>query len=89
MTLGDKVQRIAQMKARNRAARSLEFVLLARRLAGGKHKGRPVQLVLDARGDDAEHAFMEFRVKNRNRRRRLFILVNHGVGRQLGLLAHA
>ena len=31
---------------------------------------------------------MKIRVKNRHRRWRLFVLVNHGVGRQLGLLAH-
>ena len=31
---------------------------------------------------------MKIRVKNRHRRRRLFVLVNHRVGGQLGLLAH-
>ena len=31
---------------------------------------------------------MKVRVKNRHRRRRLFVFVNHGVGGQLGLLAH-
>ena len=88
VALGHQVQRVTQMKAGNGAARALELMLFARRAAGRKHKGRPVQLVFDARGHDAHHAFMKVRVKNRHRRRRLFVLVNHRVGGQLGLLAH-
>jgi hypothetical protein len=42
MALGHQVQRVAQMKARNRAARALELVLLARRawLAANTKVGR-------------------------------------------------
>jgi uncharacterized membrane protein YqhA len=65
VALGDQVQRVAQVKAGDRAARALEFTLLARRAAGGKHEGGAVQLVLDARGDDADHAFVESRGRTR------------------------
>ena len=88
VALGHQVQRVTQMKAGDRPARALELMLFARRATGRKHKGRPVQLVFDARGHDAHHAFMKVRVKNRHGRRRLFVFVNHGVGGQLGLLAH-
>jgi hypothetical protein len=64
VALGHQVQRIAQVEAGNRSPRALEFVFLARRLAGGKHEGRAVQLVLDARGHDADHAFMKVGVEH-------------------------
>ena len=50
-------------------------MLLARRRAGGKHEGRAVQLVLQARGDDADHAFVEAGVEHADRRRRLVAFV--------------
>ena len=42
MALGHQIQRIAQVKAGDGAARSLELVRLARRAAGSKHKGGTV-----------------------------------------------
>ena len=89
MALGHQVERIAQVKAGDRAARAFEFVLLARRLAGREHEGRAVQLVLDARGDDADHAFVEVGVEHADRGRRLLALVEQRVDHQHRLLAHA
>ncbi len=65
VALGHQVQRIAQVKAGDGAARALELMLLARRAAGGKHEGGAVQLVLDAAGHDAHHAFVKVRGRTR------------------------
>ncbi len=89
MALGDQVQRVAQMKAGNRAARALELVLLAGRLAGREHEGRPVQPVLDARCDDPDHAFVEVGVEHADRRGRLLAVVDQRVDDLHRLVAHA
>ena len=52
MALGEQVQRVAQVKARDRAARSLERAIAAAR----EHEGRAVHALLQARRDDADHA---------------------------------
>ena len=52
--LGDEVERIAQVQAGNRAAGALDDAAFA----GGKGEHRAVQLVLDARGEDADDAFV-------------------------------
>ncbi len=46
--LGNEVERVAQVKAGDGAARALELVLPARRLAGREDEGGTVQPVLDA-----------------------------------------
>ena len=56
VALGDEVERVAQVKARDRAARALQRAVGAAR----EDEGRPVQPVLQAAGDDADHAFVEF-----------------------------
>ena len=89
VALGHQVQRIAQVKAGDRAARALELVLLARRLAGREHEGRAVQLVLDARGDDAHHAFVEVGVEHADGGGRLLAFVEQRFHDLHRLLAHA
>ena len=64
-------------------------MLLARRAAGGKHKGGAVQLVLDAAGHDAHHAFVKVGVEHADGGRGLLALVKQALGHQHGLLAHA
>ena len=88
VALGHQVERVAQVEAGDRAARALELVLLARRLAGREHEGRPVKLVLDARGDDADHAFVEVGVEHADRRRRLLAFLEQRFGHRQRLLAH-
>jgi hypothetical protein len=75
VALGHQVERIAQVETGNRPARTLEFVRLARRLAGREHEGRPVQLVLDARSHDAHHTLVKIRVEDADRRRWLLACV--------------
>src|SRR6185295_19178411 len=53
VALVDEVERIAQVEAGDRAARSLQLVFLAGRLAGREHERRAIELFLDARSDDA------------------------------------
>ena len=55
LTLGHQVERIAQMEARDRTARALEQPVGTAR----EDEGRPMQPVLQAAGDDADHALME------------------------------
>ena len=88
-TLGHQIKRVAQMKAGNRSARTFQFMLFAGCLAGGENESRAVQPVFDARGHDADHAFVKVGTKNCNRRRRRFIAADHRVGGELRLLAHA
>ena len=88
VALGHQVQRIAQMKAGDRAARAFEFMLLTRRLAGGKHKAGPVEFVFDARGYDADHPFIEVRVEYTNRRWRLVLGVKQRLGHLHGYITH-
>ena len=57
--LGHQVKRITQVKTGNRSARAFQLMLFAGCLAGGKYKGGAVQFVLDARGHDADHAFVK------------------------------
>ena len=48
-TFAEKVERIAQVQAGDGAARALEFVLMARRLAGREHEAGPVVTVFQPR----------------------------------------
>ena len=61
VALGDEVERIAQMQTGNRAARTFQFA----GAAAGKDEGRPMQLFLDATGDDADHALVPAGVEQR------------------------
>ena len=61
---------------------------MSRRAAGGKDKRRPVQLVLDARGDDADHALVKLRVKHADGRRWLGIVGKQVFCQQQRLVAH-
>ncbi len=88
VALGHQVQRVAQVKAGDGAARALELVFLALRAAGGEHEGGAVHLVLQARSDDADHAFVEVRVEHDQRRGRLFGCVEHLFGQRQRLVAH-
>src|SRR5712691_4530918 len=56
--LGDEIQRVAQMQARDRAARALDFAGRASR----KRESRAVVAVLDAAGEDPDHALVPGRV---------------------------
>ena len=88
VAFGEQIQRIAQMKTGDRAARALELMRLALGLAGGKHKGGAVQPVFDARGDDADHAFVKFGVKHADGRRGAAAVLAQPLGQGKGLLAH-
>ena len=68
MALADEVERVAQVKARRSSGPSPSA---ARRCAAREDEGRPVQAVLQADGDDADHALVELGVEERQRRRRL------------------
>ncbi len=89
VALGHQIQRVAQVEAWDGAARAFELVLLARRGAGRKHKRGAVQFVLDARGHDADHAFMKVGVEHTNGGRRFFVFVKQRFSDGKGLLAHA
>ena len=85
VALAHQVERVAQVEAGDRTARALEQPVRAAR----EDEGRPVHAVLQARGDDADHALVELGVEQRQRRRRLAV---GGISRsssRLGLLAHA
>src|SRR6266511_4455758 len=56
--LGDEIERIAQMQARDGAARALDFAGRAWR----KREGRAVVAVLDAAGEDPDHALVPGRI---------------------------
>ena len=87
MALGHQIERIAQVKAGDRAARALELVGLALGAAGRKHKGRAVHLVLDARGHDAHHALVKVGLEDDHCRRGC-VRVGPGIGDGHRLLAH-
>jgi hypothetical protein len=93
MALGHQVQRVAQMKAGDRAPRALELMRLARRATGGEDEGGAVQTVFQARGHDADHAFVETGVEHAQRGRRLEVAVDalgqQRFGNHKGLVAHA
>ena len=89
VALGYQVERVAQVKAGNRAARALEHVGLPRRVAGGEDEGRAVQPVFQPRGDDADHAFVKVGVEHGQGRRRDRIGVEQPLGDLHRLLAHA
>ena len=89
VALGQQVQRVAQVKAGDRAARALQLVLASRRAAGGEHEGGAVPAVLQPGGDDADHAFVEVGVEHRQGRRRLLRDVDQALGDLHRLLAHA
>ena len=89
MALGQQIQGVAQMKTRNRTARSLEFMRLAGRAAGGKHEGRPMPCVLDARGHDAHYALVKPLVKYANGGRRHGVGIEQLAGQGQGMFAHA
>ena len=59
LDLGDEIEHVAQMNARNRAPRALEFTFGR----AGEGDGRAVHLFLDARGDETDDAFAEAVVK--------------------------
>ena len=63
-------------------------MLFARCLAGGKHKAGAVKFVLDARGHDADHAFVEVRVEHTNGRWRFVLVVKQRLGHFHGHVAH-
>ncbi len=75
--------------SRDRAARALELVRLAVGGAGREDEGRPVEAVLDARGHDADHAFVEVGAEDADRGRRRQAVVEQRLGQQQGLVAHA
>src|SRR6266704_5011604 len=56
--LGDEIERVAQMQARDRAARALDFAGRALR----KREGRAMVAVLDAAGEDPDHALVPGRI---------------------------
>ena len=57
--------------------------------AGGKNKGRAMQLVLDARGHNADHALVKRGVKEADGGRRCLIVAEQGFGHRERLIAHA
>ena len=59
VALGHCVQRVADVQTRHRARRALDFILA--RLGEDDH--RPVQAVLDPRGEDADHPRMPVRLE--------------------------
>ena len=65
VALAHEVQRVAQMKARNRATRALQHAICTAR----KNESGSVQTVFDPPGHDAHHAFMKAGVKKRDGRR--------------------
>jgi hypothetical protein len=88
VALGHQVQRVAQVEAGDGAARALQLVLLARRLARREHEAGAVQLLLDARGHDAHHAFVELGVEQGHGGRRVLPLLEQRLGQQQRLLTH-
>src|SRR6266581_3251386 len=56
--LGDEIERVAQMQARDGAARALDFAGRALR----KREGRAMVAVLDAAGEDPDHALVPGRI---------------------------
>src|SRR6266849_9635303 len=56
--LRDEIQRVAQMQARNRPARAADLAGTGR----GEGEGRAVVAILDAPGEDADHALVPARV---------------------------
>jgi hypothetical protein len=84
MPLADEVERIAQVKAVDRAARSLQRAVLAER----EDEARPVQAILQARGDDADDAFVERRIEDRERGLDRAAQREGAVDLRLGVLAH-
>ncbi len=89
VALGHEVERVAQVKAGDGAARALELVLAAGRLARREDEGRAVQPVLQPRGDDADHALVEVGVEHAQRGRRLLAGLEQRLGQLQRLLAHA
>jgi len=72
LALGDEVEAVAQVQAGDRTARAAQ---VARDAAFGRARERdhrPVQLVFDARGEDAHHALVPGLVKERDARARRF-----------------
>ena len=80
----DQVERVAQVQALDRPARALEGAVLAE----GEDEGRPVQPVLEARGDDADHALVEVGVVDGEGGIDLAGRGHGAVDQPLGLLAH-
>ena len=60
----DEIEHVAQVNARNRAARALE----APRIRGCEGDHRPIDALLDARGDEPHDALVEGRVEKRHGR---------------------
>ena len=60
--LGHQVKGIAQVQRGNRPSRTLEFAVFS----ACERDGRAVQLVLDARGENADHALVPGRVVDAN-----------------------
>jgi hypothetical protein len=84
MPLADEVERIAQVKALDRAARSFQRAVLAER----EDEARPVQAILQARGDDADDAFVERRIEDGERGLDRAAQREGAVDLRLGVLAH-
>ena len=84
MALAHQVERIAQVQALDRSAGALERPVLA----AGEDEGRPVQPVLEARGDDADHALVEVGVVDGEGGVDLAGGGERTVDQALGLLAH-
>ncbi len=81
MALGHQIERVAQVQAGNRAAGAFEFAFVA----AGEGEGRAVQLLLDAAGEDADHALVPVRVEQRQAGAALGIEVFE---QDVGRLAH-
>ena len=64
-------------------------MLVPRRAAGGEDEAGPVHAVLDARGHDADHAFVEIGVEHADGGRRRHAVRAQALGHEQGLLAHA
>ena len=70
-----RIQNIANMHALDRARRALDVT--AAGLCKGNH--RPVQAILEAGGDNPDHAFMPFFVKQAQAHRQTVICQLHAV----------
>src|SRR5205085_12347104 len=80
-----EVERIAQVKAVDPAARALQRAVLAE----GEDEARTVQPVLEARRDDADDTFVKRRIEHRERRLDGAAERERAIDLRLRVLAHA
>src|SRR5689334_6373613 len=85
LPLADEVERVAQMKAFDRATRSLQRAVAA----DCEDEGRPAQPVLETRRDDADDAFVKRRIEDREGRFERACQRKRALDLGLGVLAHS